>query len=563
MIRKLSVLLCVICMCSFKFAYAEIIDSIIQDSNIGKLTIKGRLPSPGIFTVQILKNNIKNLDGMNSSNVKDYLQTMDIFTSESEEYEINVVLGKNAESGSYVVRINCDGLSQPYEFTYDKYYNVELLQEIFAELKSGTQTEISEILASPSKRETLGLVPDELYSGISSEAKRLLSIDVYNNISGIETVEEFREYFLKKCVLFNIIYASSGSHAAKMLKEYGKEAGFDILPKYELFLNMPEEAKKIVGDKIKGKSIDDQNKSEIFSEAVILAELNTASGAAELHEILNNNKAYFDSRTDKYFLLSDTYAIDTKIISEINSFNTLSKLADRIYELVNELQQKAGGGSGNTGKGDVSSRGGNRASSVSVTVPKNVSSEYNNTINFDDLSEVEWAENEINYLYNKSIVNGKAKGLFYPNDPVKREEFVKMLVLAFDLNAGEEYKFSDVKKTDWYYTYVMSAYQNGIVKGVSDDLFGAGEYITRQDMAVMICRAIKNPPENIRDEHIMGFTDKAQISEYAKDAVAMLRAYGIVSGMEDGSFKPFGNTTRAQAAVIIYRAMNYERGIGS
>ena len=49
------------------------------------------------------------------------------------------------------------------------------------------------------------------------------------------------------------------------------------------------------------------------------------------------------------------------------------------------------------------------------------------------------------------------------------------------------------------------------------------------------------------------FSDKALIADYARDAVATMVGMGFVQGNADGTINPLGNTTRAEAAVIMHR----------
>ena len=98
-------------------------------------------------------------------------------------------------------------------------------------------------------------------------------------------------------------------------------------------------------------------------------------------------------------------------------------------------------------------------------------------------------------LANAGIVSGKGNKKFCPQDFVKREEFVKMLVGAFNVTAEGSVPFSDVSSNEWYYTYVVSAYNSGMIKGISADIFGTGTNITRQDMAVLIYRYLSKDTE--------------------------------------------------------------------
>lgn len=554
MLKRLGIIACAGLLCMGSTAAAEPIDNVIQDSKVGKLTITGTLPAWGEFTVQVLKKEkvSDDLNDISNNNVKEIIQAIDMFETETEDYTVDIVLGKNADSGSYLIRINGAGLAEPYEFTYEKYYNVAQIQELFEKIKNGDKNGILNILEIDENREILGLTPDEVYGGMSDTAKEIVAEKIYTDKAGIETVETLREYFKESSIIVGITHAEKGEISAKILKQYGEVAGFSEYAKYEVFMNMTETGQNLTGERLIGKDFSVvQNRESLFNEAVILAELENASGAADFKEILRDNKGYFESGVlDKYLNMSDSSSVDAKIMDEISKIDSLKELAEKIKELTSKTTSKPSGNSGGGGSG-----GG-----MSVTAPANVVSTANNMI-FNDISEVSWAETAINYLYSKGIVNGKAEGLFYPNDPVKREEFVKMLVLAFGLTGeGNNPNFYDVNESDWYHFYVTEAYKSGIVKGVSNERFGVGEYITRQDMAVMVYRIIKDVTSDFENAGVLGFTDKTDISEYAREAVAGLRAAGVVSGMADGSFKPMSGSTRAQAACIIFKAIEFAEG---
>lgn len=168
---------------------------------------------------------------------------------------------------------------------------------------------------------------------------------------------------------------------------------------------------------------------------------------------------------------------------------------------------------------------------------------------FSDLGNHSWAVEAIEYLSAKGIVNGKGGGIFAPGDLVTREEFVKMLVSAYGrLDASAQVNFADVDTDSWYYTYVASAVNAGIVQGMSSEIFGTGTYITRQDIAVMAARARGADA----DDAELPFADTELIMPYAKDSVACLYNLGIISGKGNNVFAPLDNATRAEAAKIIY-----------
>ncbi len=175
----------------------------------------------------------------------------------------------------------------------------------------------------------------------------------------------------------------------------------------------------------------------------------------------------------------------------------------------------------------------------------------NNTVKFNDLSSVSWAESYINDLASKGIVNGYNDGTFKPNAAVKRCDFVVMLAKALDLPAGSD-NFSDVSADAYYASAVSAAKAAKIVNGNTDGTFAPDSLITRQDMMVIAKGALEYAGVELTfDESVLdSFTDNAQISGYARNSVAAMVSAGIVNGT-GSNVEPKGNTTRAQSAVII------------
>lgn len=173
---------------------------------------------------------------------------------------------------------------------------------------------------------------------------------------------------------------------------------------------------------------------------------------------------------------------------------------------------------------------------------------------FVDLDSVPWAEEHIMKLAKKEIISGTGDGLFQPDGLVTREEFTKMLVGACGMyqSGSQTTVFQDVSPDAWYAVYIGSAYHAKLVNGVDEQNFGLGSNITRQDIAAMVYRAVKQMGLNLGTTvGKVTFQDNAEIADYAKEAVEALQTAGIISGYEDGNFVPEGNATRAEAAKII------------
>ena len=110
----------------------------------------------------------------------------------------------------------------------------------------------------------------------------------------------------------------------------------------------------------------------------------------------------------------------------------------------------------------------------------------------------------------------------------------------------------DVYSDDWYAPYVSAAMNAGIVFGNDNGEFMPASNITRQDMAVMICRAFNITYPGITEAV---FDDMNLVSDYAKESVFCLYKNSVISGKGNGLFAPVDNATRAEAAQIIYNVI--------
>jgi hypothetical protein len=95
------------------------------------------------------------------------------------------------------------------------------------------------------------------------------------------------------------------------------------------------------------------------------------------------------------------------------------------------------------------------------------------------------------------------------------------------------------------------------VNGVGDGSFAPKENISRQDLCTILYRALLKLGIELPDPEPADFTDEAAVAAYAKEAVAVLKRLGIVSGRTDGSFDPRAFATREEAAKIICGIMDF------
>ena len=173
---------------------------------------------------------------------------------------------------------------------------------------------------------------------------------------------------------------------------------------------------------------------------------------------------------------------------------------------------------------------------------------------FKDVVADAWYAEYVSYLAGKGIVNGKTADTFAPDAQITRAEFIKIIagVAGADVSGKSSSRFSDVASDAWYAPYVAWGVENGIINGTSETTFHPNGNISRQDMATMIKRYTDFARFTLpTDTAAVNFTDSAQISSYAADAVKAMQQAGIINGKGGNTFAPKDNATRAEACKML------------
>ena len=330
------------------------------------------------------------------------------------------------------------------------------------------------------------------------------------------------------------------------------------------------------------KELSDINKA--FAKAIFTNEVKTVSNYKEISAVIKSYASHTGLDLTGYGLLDSNKQdkVLYYVSRELKSVSAYSDFEGLFVKTVNDIDSlilaekntlPLPGGSG----------GGGGGSSVSIgegavpTLPDMVDNgndyveketeefvpDYEGNDVFTDLGAVEWAREAILSMNSAGILSGRENKKFFPNDNTTRAEFLKMLTLTFNIkDDGGKISFGDVSESDWFYPYVKTAYTNGIIKGIGNGLFGPNDYITRQDAATVIYKAmtLKNYI-SLAQVDASAITDYNSISDYAKNAVLMLNSYGVISGYTDGSFKPKQRITRAECAVLLNKITGLEKVI--
>jgi len=196
------------------------------------------------------------------------------------------------------------------------------------------------------------------------------------------------------------------------------------------------------------------------------------------------------------------------------------------------------------------------------------------TPSYTDVKESYWYYHYV--IWADGWMNGFPDGSFRPNENLTREQ-IAMILYKWE-GHGEKYDsyhFKDVKADSWYADAVEWMYRNGFTAGISETKFGVGNYITRQDLVVMIFNVNYEMWHNHYVKYEWAkeipnkFKDKDEISDYAIPAfylacnwIAIDDTYmhvytnlpPILNGDNNSLLRPKDLCTRAEAAVILSRA---------
>ena len=114
---------------------------------------------------------------------------------------------------------------------------------------------------------------------------------------------------------------------------------------------------------------------------------------------------------------------------------------------------------------------------------------------FHDVASSAWYNSAVSTVSNAKIIKGYGKGIFKPDAPVTRAEFVTMLIRFFGVPLDETatHPFTDVAEGSWAEPYIAAAYAKGWVKGSAKQL-RPDDLITRAEVVIMVNRAAERAP---------------------------------------------------------------------
>lgn len=174
---------------------------------------------------------------------------------------------------------------------------------------------------------------------------------------------------------------------------------------------------------------------------------------------------------------------------------------------------------------------------------------------FWDVPQSHWAHEAVTYVYDNDLMNGTDGSLFSPESTTTRAQVVTVLYrLAGQPAADWENPFWDVPASAWFHDAVTWAWENDITGGVSSTHFGAGNAVTREQLAAFLYRYAQDQGyDTSARADLSGYSDAGLVSSYATEALSWANATGLITGTTATTLSPKGSATRAQVATILSR----------
>ena len=196
---------------------------------------------------------------------------------------------------------------------------------------------------------------------------------------------------------------------------------------------------------------------------------------------------------------------------------------------------------------------------------------------FVDVPRTAWFAKAVDFVKAEGLMNGVGDNRFDPNGAVTRAMVVTVLWrLAGEPAPSGAPPFADVPAGAWYAAPVAWAAEQEIVRGTSATGFSPLEPVTREQFAALLCRFARwsgaagteagedaspgadeeVPPEDGIPEALRPFPDAAEVSPYARAAMAWAVETGLLRGEPHGGalwLCPQKTATRSQAAALLMR----------
>ena len=170
-------------------------------------------------------------------------------------------------------------------------------------------------------------------------------------------------------------------------------------------------------------------------------------------------------------------------------------------------------------------------------------------------------DKRVDLLVSMGVIKGETDNNFYPENNITRAEFITLLAkLSKDeIKTNSEKVFSDTPVDEWYFNTVMWGYNKDIINGYKNR-FEPDEFVTREDLAVMLIKYLERVEGYRFDELESQFADTKDMYGYSKSSIANLANLKLVNGKPNNRFDPKGYATRYETVIILTNFLDIKYG---
>ncbi|MBQ4545068.1 MAG: S-layer homology domain-containing protein [Oscillospiraceae bacterium] len=492
-----------------------------------------------------------------------------------------------------------------YSFTFSGFVGVWTVKpenggytNMYSYINDGTQIGTGEGQISGARAKITGTVEDFNGNAVMAEG---LSFNNWIDISFTEPVEDVS--LLVDRVL-NVEHEGLGNAAyfieGATLSDDGMSARIDLGGQSPInsYIDSMDISKGYKFDVAKGKNFEialshEDDRAPNFTQPEnigvtagssvtvnMTATSNVSDGYIEYSERQLPRGASLDTVTGKFTWKPDSSQVGENLVA-INAVDSLGRVSTRYFTITvyGSTTGSPSQGSDSTDTTDTPSGGGGGGggggAAPAPDTDENVKPDDGETTNpdngedttvgegvpalpskgFTDLASHAWAADAINELAEAGIIKGTSETTFSPANNITRADFALLLVRAFGLESDNTENFADVEESDYFARELAIARNCGIVGGIGDNKYAPRNTITRQDMMVIVYRALKALGIELEVDEV-SYPDFDKVAPYAQDAVKALITAGLVNG-KNGKIDPAAYTTRAEVAVLIKRILDF------
>ncbi len=174
-----------------------------------------------------------------------------------------------------------------------------------------------------------------------------------------------------------------------------------------------------------------------------------------------------------------------------------------------------------------------------------------------DVKPSAWYAAAVDFVLDRGMMETDAGMAFRPDAAAARGEIISALHRANGSPASKytlaDLPFSDVSKRTNYLDALCWAYEKKVVSGRDNGTFGGAAGVTRQELAVMLCRCAALEGGVDANGDLSGFADASAVAPWASEAMAWAVGRGLIRGNAEGLLAPDAGVTRAETAQILMR----------